>query len=230
MMKRSLTADHVLSDIEFELAQGAISRSELGQAVRALRRRQNEMRCEILESSKNLEGREVISRLFQLNDMMLTLLQETAAAIRSLRLGLRNVARLATRSRTTKGSVSSAEVVKREELDLAASTAAGTDQLGETVFEQVRNGMRSEAVEVEMNVRPGRMPVIGSIVKRVRIALHSMALFYVNRFGERQVVVNQSYGDAILRLVDACEQQQEQISRLHAKVASLQAGLTEADE
>lgn len=230
MMKRSLTADDVLSDIEFELAQGAISRNELGQAVQALRRHQNEMRREILESSENLEGREVISRLFQLNDMMLTLLQGTAAAIQSLRLDLRNVARLATRSRTTRGSVSSAEVVKREDLDLTASTAATTAGLEGTVCEQVRNGMRSEAVEVEMNVRPGRMPIIGSIVKRLRITLHSMALFYVNRFGERQVVVNQSYGDAILRLVDAYEQQQEQINRLHAQMASLRAGLNEADE
>ena len=94
-MKSWLTADDVLSEIEFELVQGAISRNELGRGIQAVRAYQNMARSEVSQAAQAGEGREVVNRLFQLNDMLITLLQEVAAELRSVRLELRRVARMA---------------------------------------------------------------------------------------------------------------------------------------
>jgi len=61
----------------------------------------------------------------------------------------------------------------------------------------------------------------------LRLALHNLALFYVARLAKRQRAVNRTYGDWVLRLIQAGQQQQEQIDVLSAQVAVLQARLTE---
>lgn len=228
--ERSLTAEDVLSEIEFELAQGAISRNELGQAVQTLKRYQNELRSEILHSPQRIEGRQVVSRLFQFNDMMLTLLQETASAIQSVKLDLRRLGRVSTNSsaRVSTGIPVAESGTGGMDGSIAAG-AAGMGRPDEVVIERVRNAMRSEALEVETNVRPTRVPVVGPVIRRLRIGLHNLAVFYVNRFGEKQVVVNQTYGDLILQLTETVEYQKEQIGKLNAQVASIQARLTEED-
>ena len=89
-MKRWLTADDVLRDVEFEIAQGAISRDELGQGVQAVKEYQNKLRGEVFQASRQVgESREALSRLFQINDMLITLQQEMAAGIETLQVDLR---------------------------------------------------------------------------------------------------------------------------------------------
>jgi hypothetical protein len=63
--------DDVLASIEFELAQGCISRDDLGASIQAVRQYQNKLRGEALELVKRPEDmQEVVTRLFQINEML----------------------------------------------------------------------------------------------------------------------------------------------------------------
>jgi len=237
-MRNLLTADDVLSEIEFELVQGAISRNELGRGIQAVKAYQNKVRSGVSQAAQGAgEGREVVQRLFQLNDMLITLLQEMAAELRSVRLELRRVARMAQFAPPVTRAAAEPPTEKdgEENVDRAAWVDAlpvgrpGGDLYGRwaTEVEEVENAMRSEALQVTLDVRAIRIPIIGGLIKRLRLALHNLALFYVARLSKRQRAVNQTYGDWVLRLIQAGQQQQEQIDVLSAQVAVLQARLTE---
>src|SRR5512139_1840474 len=106
------TAQDVLGDIEFEIAQGAVSRDDLGQGIQAVRQFQAKTRAEIFDAKAGaLDQRQIISRQFQILDMQTTLLQETAAAIRSLQLDLRRVSQALARRSSNLASVSAGTAV-----------------------------------------------------------------------------------------------------------------------
>jgi hypothetical protein len=239
-MKNWLTADDVLSEIEFELVQGAISRNELGRGIQAVKAYQNKVRSGVSQAAQGAgtgAGREIVNRLFQLNDMLITLLQEVAAELRSVRLELRRVARMArfaplvTRAAGEPATEEDGEenVHRAAWVDALPIGGPGGDLYGRwaTEVEEVENAMRSEALEMTLDVRAIRIPIIGGLIKRLRLALHNLALFYVARLAKRQRAVNRTYGDWVLRLIQAGQQQQEQIDVLSAQVAVLQARLTE---
>lgn len=229
-MKRMPTAQDVLSDIEFELLQGAVSRDELGQGIQTARQYQNKLRGEVLASLREKGGvREALGRLFQFNDMLLTLLQETAAAIQALRLDLQRVARM---SQTTGPTATPAATTSSEQSDdrpftfeIPTPTGWEEDSYGQP-WTDIEQAMRPEALQVEMIVRSTSIPVIGGLMRRLRIALHNLVLFYVGRLAGQQTAINQTYGDTILRLVHLCQQQQEQLDWLNSQVAALQSELS----
>jgi hypothetical protein len=238
-MKSWLTADDVLSEIEFELVQGAISRNELGRGIQAVKAYQNKVRSGVSQAAQGVgEGREVVNRLFQLNDMLITLLQEVAAELRSVRLGLRRVARMTqfappmTRAAVKPTTEEDGEenVDRAAWVDVPPVGGPGSDLYGRWVtdVEGVENAMRSEALQVTLDVRAIRIPIIGRLIKRLRLALHNLALFYVAQLAKRQRAVNRTYGDWVLRLIQAGQQQQEQIDVLSAQVAVLQARLADS--
>jgi hypothetical protein len=238
-MKSWLMADDVLSEIEFELVQGAISRNELGRGIQAVKAYQNKVRSEVSQAARGVgEGREVVNRLFQLNDMLITLLQEMAAELRSVRLELRRVARMAQFAPpvTRAAGEPATQEDGDENVDMAAWIATlpaggpGGDLYGRwaTEAEEVENAMRSEALQVTLDVRTMPIPIIGGLIKRLRLALHNLALFYVAQLAKRQRAVNRTYGDWVLRLIQAGQQQQEQIDVLSAQVAVLQARLADS--
>jgi hypothetical protein len=233
-MKSWLTAEDVLSEIEFELVQGAISRNELGRGIQAVKAYQNKVRSEVSQAARGAgEGREVVNRLFQLNDMLITLLQEMAAELRSVRLELRRVARMAQFAPpvTIAAGEPATQEDDEEDVDRAAwidtlpAGGPGVDLYGRwaTEVEEVENAMRSEALQVTLDVRTIRIPIIGGLIKRLRLALHNLALFYAARLAKRQRAINRTYGDWVLRLIQAGQQQQEQIDVISAQVAVLQA-------
>ena len=81
-MTRLLSATDVLDDIEFELLQGSVSRDDLGAGIRAARQFHNKLRGELLDPRRQPSSlRDAISRQAQLNDMLLLLLQQTAAEL-----------------------------------------------------------------------------------------------------------------------------------------------------
>jgi hypothetical protein len=87
--------------------------------------------------------------------------------------------------------------------------------------------MRADALKIERVVRPVSVPLAGGLVTKVRAALHSLTLFYVDRLAERQTAVNRLYGDWLLRLVQQHRQQQETIALLQKQVGQLQRQLAE---
>jgi hypothetical protein len=233
-MKSSLTANDVLSDIEFELVQGSISQSEFGRSVQAVKQHQGKIRSEVIGWAKQIDnGREMVSRLFQINDMLITLLQEMTTELQSLRLGLRRVARISQMAApvapvtgipvTEENSDTPAALDMRELSELEGGLAWQSST-------EVESAMRSEALQIGLEVRSTGIPIVGGLIKRMRIALHNLALFYVDRLAGKQVAVNQTYGDWILRLMQMHQHQQEQVELLSARVASLEARLVEAGE
>lgn len=233
-MKDLLTADDVLSDIEFELVQGAVSQDDLGQSIQVVRQYQNKVRGEVLQALRRAGGsRKVVTLLFQINEMLITLSQETAAAVQSLRVDLRKVARMsqvASPAATTASiSATGEDVDASVETDVAALNRMAEDLDWQPPAEVV-GAMRAKALLIEMELQPADIPIIGGLVQRLRIALHNLALFYVRRLARRQTEINQTYSDWILRLIPMCRYQQEQIDLLGARVASLEARLAELDE
>jgi hypothetical protein len=235
-MKNSLAADDVVGDIEFELVQGAISRHELGQSIQAVRRYQNKIRDEVFQSVQKSDatGRETVSRLFQINDMLITLLQATAAELQSLQLGLRKTARMS-QAALTRTAIAGVGPAAETGGDIpAAVDVPALDELEEDAIWQsstdVEDAMRSEALQIEPQVRSTGTPVVGWMIRRMRAALHSLVLFYVERLARKQTKINQTYGDWILRLVQMYHGQQEQTDVLGMQVAALQARLAEMEE
>jgi len=233
-MKDLLTANDVLSDIEFELVQGAVSQDDLGQSIQVVRQYQNKVRGEVLQALRQAGGsRKVVTRLFQINEMLITLSQETAAAVQSLRVDLRKVARM---SQVASPAATTASIsATGEDVDASVETdVAALGQMAEDLDWQppaeVVGAMRAKTLLIEMGVQPAGIPIIGGLVQRLRIALHNLALFYVRRLARRQTEINQTYGDWILRLIPMCRYQQKQIDLLGARVASLEARLAESDE
>jgi hypothetical protein len=215
-----MSVQDVLRDIEFELAQGAIAQDELGQAVQAVRRYHNHTRGEILNDArrvKDIGG--ILPSLFQIHDMLITLLQETAAAIQALRVDLRKMAQIPG-DPVPSGA---GEQVTKLGMDLASKDIwAGTQRQGSA---EVESAMGPEALSIRHEVRPVRLPIIGRLIQPLRTALHNLVLFYVKLLGERQVIVNQTYGERLLVLIEVAESQQQQIERLRLQVNVLKERL-----
>lgn len=228
-MKSSLTAKDVLSDIEFELVQGAISRNELGQSIQAIKQHQNKVRSEVLQpSSRVTDSREIAARQFQINDMLITLLQEIAASLQALELRVRRAARFA---QSTSATTPTATISMPEGPTSApAVTAIPMPEVApgrET--HDIENAMQPGTLYIGSDVRAPNVPILGGLVKWLRLTVHNLVLFYVARLAGQQTHVNQTYGDWILYLNRLNLSQQEQIELLSAQVAALQARLNELE-
>jgi hypothetical protein len=225
-MKRWLTADDVLRDVEFEIAQGAISRDELGQGVQAVKEYQNKLRGEVFQASRQAgESREALSRLFQINDMLITLQQEMAAGIQTLQVDLRRVAALAAQGAPSTAGIARAPAAKEPGGEAAAGEVSDQEGHTESIYwrssTEIENAMRSDALKVEPEVRSIGVPILSGLIQRVRTALHRLVLFYVSGLAKKQVVINQTYGDWILHMLSLQRFQQEQIDRLDAQLSAL---------
>jgi hypothetical protein len=232
-----LTAHDVLSDIEFEIAQSAVSRDDLGQGIQAVRQFQAKTRGEIFDAKTGaLDQRQIISRQFQILEMQTTLLQETAAAIRTLQLDLRRVSQTLAQRTSNLAPVATTG---------ATSDSAGADQFAASIdwsldevvplefapekMEQIEQAMRREALDVKVDARPVKVPLIGGLLQRLRTAVHSLAWFYAYQLGQRQAPVNQLYGEQLLHLMQLSNAQQQQLAQLEAQIVQLQTRRTGRD-
>ena len=188
-MTRPLTATDVLDDIEFELLQGSVSRHDLGAGIQAARQFHNKLRGELLDPRQNPPGlRDVISRQAQLNDMLLLLLQQTAAELAATQQQLRALG---------KASVGSLEALQMAQPLVSAPAASLPDD--------VMLALAHPIVYVELDARPSRIPVIGPLITRLRIALHRIALHYVRLYAGKQNSLNAVYSQALRRMRDSSE-------------------------
>ncbi len=214
-MKSTLTAADVIADIEFELLQGSISRDELGQGIQTVRQHQNKIR----NLAYDVEGDEdalqnVLNHQFQLNDMLLTLLQEMAGGIQDVRKTAEWI-----------GEQRRGE----EERPLFTNDDAPKPPLKST--EALTKTMSADAIhqkiDITANGRP--IPFVNGFIRRLRVALHNLSLFYVNRMGASQASINQTQADWILHLNSVNRHQQEEIEHLTSLVRSLQEKIDSLD-
>lgn len=232
-MKQAMTSEDIIKSIEFELAQSAISQTDLGEGVSAVRQYQNKARAEIYESDKLLKDtRALVNRQSQINDMHLTLLQEMALALRAMELDVRRLGHVAPRPKeASRGRTppiqSPSHDTPLEPPPPARDVPPGDEpSLDQGVFgwsdEKIDLAMRPNALTIKMDVRPSTTPLIGGLIRRVRTALHDLTLFYVHQLAQKQTGINQTYGDRLIQLSRQVEDQQQQIEELMAQVTALQ--------
>lgn len=223
-MAQSVNVQDILQDIDFEIAQGVILQDGLGQGVEAVRQHQNKIRVETFDKVKLTDPyREILGRQFQINDMLITLLQETAKTIQSMQHGLKNLNQVPIRP--TRGPVPGPtwkpDGTGKELRDIDTWTSEIED--GTPSTEEIKNAMQPEAIHVDLQMRTINIPVIGWLVTRLRIFLHRPALFYTQIFSHKQAPVNRTLGDWILRLNALIQIQNEQVGELNAYIAELEA-------
>jgi hypothetical protein len=206
-MNTHLSAQDVLNDIEFELVQGAISKDELGRGVAQVKAYQNKLRSDLFQpgqEAKNL--REVLARQFQLNDMLLMLLQEMAAA---------NQERLA---QTRRQAHRQPSALVRAEVDTAVP-APDNNLWRDTA--DIKSAI-DETLEIKLEARPTNIPLLGLWFHRLKFEMHSLVIFYLRKLGQRQTAVNRTYGEWLLYF-DALHQHQD--NQLQTRFAELEKRL-----
>jgi hypothetical protein len=223
-MKHAVTADDILHSIEFELAQGAISRTDLGDGLNSVRQFQNKARTATFESDKAFaDTRALITQQYQINDMHLTLLQELTAAVQAVQLDVRRVSQLPPREVTaTARPAATPQAPSAPSAAPLSPTDWPLDDLSPVwPNAPIENAMKPDTLKLKIDVRPSTVPVLGGILRRVRAAFHNLTLFYLQQIGQKQTSVNQVYGERLLQLTDLVQEQQQQIEALHAQVAAL---------
>jgi hypothetical protein len=215
----SLTAQDILDDIEFELAQGAISRDDLGRGIVSVKEYQSKLRVDLLQPGQDEPAlREALARQFQLNDMLLTLLQETAASVRELQVQARRSHRLSPPSGFTGAPATEAPG------EVAPSLTA--DQWRET--DSVQDAATA-SLEPELDLRPVTLPLIGALLQRLRHAAHSLVLFYVRKLAQEQEAVNRIYGDWFLYQDALHHHHAEEETRLRQRLAEVEEQLAQLE-
>jgi hypothetical protein len=221
-MEELPTTDNILSDIEFELMQGIVAQDELGWGIWSVEQHQNTIRREIMAKRRGPSSRELARQQFQINDMLLTLLQGTAERIRVLQLELdRTRALLLAKAGTEAAPAGTAP----------DSSPPPADGLEETLYSwspsEIAGALNPDGLRVEPDVRVSRLPVIGPLVTQLRQALHNIALLYLGRLGRKQTEINARYGKWLLHLFQVQQRQHAQIQELSEQLASLRDQLVQ---
>lgn len=204
-MKIETDVQDVLNEIEFELAQGTVSRDDLGKAVQQVRQFHGKLRAEIYGTpAQSLDVREIVNRQFQLNDMLLTLVQEMSAALHDTQ------ARIA----RTRALAPSSETTTAQTIDTVAMPGSDDPPAWDDDAVRALNTATNDTLVQKMDARPVGIPLVGGVLGRVRAALHDVILFYVNRLAQRQATIYGVYGEQLLVLKRKCEVQEEQIRTL----------------
>lgn len=230
-MGHEMSAQGVWDDIEFELAQGLPSRDELGQSIRAVQRHQDTLRAAVFgKGGRTGDQREIIARQFQINEMLLTLLQETATALRKVQLDIERASRtppiVSSAGQTVAvPAVSPGEGRTIEEtLRNIADFSPRSPEEAPRPLSDLEQGMRTDALELQMP-RHARAttPLVGSLILRVKQAFHRLVLFHVRSLSEKQGGINRSYGEWIRYQVGLSERQGEELRGLRRRLAALEA-------
>lgn len=213
-MSTSISAQDILDDIEFELAQGAISRDDLGRGILAVKQYQSRLRTELLQPDQEEPAlREALGRQFQLNDMVLTLLQETVAAVRDFKVQMKRERQLTSRLPHRREASS----------DLAGTVSTLTeDQWRDTA--PLREAGKT-SLEPELEIRSSNLPFIGIVFQRLRHALHTLVLFYLRKLGDKQKEINHTYSEWLLYQDSLHRYHEEENVRLRRHVLELEKRL-----
>lgn len=211
-MSYIITAQHILDNIEFELAQGAISKDDLGRAIQEVKQHQNKLRDEVFQPGQELpQMREIIGRQFQLNDMLITMLQEMAAAMQEMQLKTK---RLQSWQQTavTPPTTSTVNAITPPDDSIWWDTG------------EIETAM-AESLSIKLEVQPTTIPLIGSFLQRIKHSVHELVLFYLQKLAQKQTAVNRTYGRWALHADALHHLHQNEIHQLQIQINTLQARL-----
>jgi len=234
-VRKSLTTADVLNDIEFELMQGSVARDELGQGIQATRQYQNKVRAETmrLAGDTQVDNAELVGRQFQVNDMVLALFQAVDAKFQALQAELRRAAYMKQHSVAQTDELGQAidDVARPSSLTPSGSAGDGYPTqnawlpayvgLDETPDDELVEVMQEDALDVPLDIRPVRVPLVGWFLTRLRASFHTLTIFYVEQLARKQTPINLLYGERILHLEEVNRQQQAQIEELTDQIIEL---------
>ncbi len=216
-MKSTLTASDVLADIEFELMQGAISRDAFGRSLQEVRQHQNKIRQEVFDNDQpEIDLRAALSKQFQINDMLLTLLQEMSGGFEDMQRKID----WAGQARRGNDQSTAARLARAQTNSPKAEELRSTEALNETAQQEFLH----QKMDVQPNGRP--IPILNGLIRRIRTSLHSLVIFYVNKLGTEQTTINYIHADWIQHLSALVRHQQEEIEQLTHQLAQLQDSKT----
>lgn len=95
----------------------------------------------------------------------------------------------------------------------------------ELYYELRRLSISGEQIGVGLSLTTSRLPVIGSLVQRVRLALHQLVIYYVNMLARQQARVNAYEARAWSALMADLETQAAEAEVLRREVTELRARL-----
>ncbi|MCZ7673020.1 MAG: hypothetical protein M5U34_40820 [Chloroflexi bacterium] len=170
MMTYTITAQRILDDIEFELAQGAISKDDLGRAIQAVKQHQNKLRDEVFQPGQELpQLREIIGRQFQLNDMLITMLQEMAASMQEMRLKNKRLQNWQ-QTAVTPPPTNTVNTITSPDDSIWWDTG------------EIETAI-AEPLSIKLEAQPTTIPIIGSFVQRFKHNIHEPRPFLFTEIG-----------------------------------------------
>jgi hypothetical protein len=239
-----------MAQVEFELAQGLVARPELRRSIRELRGFHERTRSGLFgDAGERIDVHDALSRQFQINDMILSILGEAVEAAQDARGEARRVHGylqqaltgdepeeaapavsvrgpgangLAATRVAERGQPSAAE---RSPWEPELDPLAPFEDLEGEPGEEIEWAMRPERLWLTMDQRPPRLPFIGSLLRRFRTALHTRVLIYAGQLGDKQSTINRILGDHLLRVLEVVRAQTQMIDTLRLRVHRLERQL-----
>lgn len=234
-MTASPTPQEILDEIEFELLQSAIRHDELGAAIQQVLTYHAETRAALLAEAGDSSLRQVIAHQAKVNDMLLNLLGEMANELRYFHKQQREM-REWLREKVNRPPEEEGEALPplprltQEKTGFAgaewrAATALTAHLGGEPSLHlaEVEAMMKPETLRTELYVRGLRIPLLGGLLFRLRMALHQLPFFYTDRLAKKQTAVNQAYGRALMDLMEANREMRREIATLRSLLAQKDA-------
>jgi hypothetical protein len=93
----------------------------------------------------------------------------------------------------------------------------------ELYYELRRLSLSGEQIGVGLSLTTSRLPLIGSLVQRVRLALHQLVIYYVNMLARQQSRVNAYDAQAWSVLMADLETKAAEVEGLQRELAELRA-------
>jgi len=207
-MPRQVNIDDVLKLIEFELAQQSLPQDDIAEAIQRLHKFQTHWYSEILNKGKAPKTEEVVHALFNANQTMLMLIQTISSKFEAIQLEL---ARL-------KQFIASRIINDKEKnIDSIFSDISYIKDSLNSMNYHLTN--ISPLYDLNIQIRHSSIPVIGTLLNRLRAAFHQLVYFYMSRYIKHQNNINETYKKLMQELIYL---NLEYIARLEALTKEIQ--------
>ncbi len=227
-MKRPITVTDILNSVEFELLQHTLLQNEVTDGIHRLRAYQADARNRWLQQGRNPSIDSLLDLQLNTNEMLLTLIQMLDQRLEALRQELRRAESLTLHIPPTSApaeenlaaaptSTPPALHVPAED-DLSNASTNAHEPAPSVMLAELWN---SELPRIQMDVRESNTPLLGGVFNRIRMSLHELVLFYVNKVVEQQAEVNRTYGNALRDLLAANRAQALELQELRMKLSQL---------
>jgi len=209
-MTRQINVDDILKLVEFELTQQYLPQDDISEAIQRLHKFQTYWYSEILNKGKAPKIEEVVHALFNANQTMLMLIQTISSKFEATQLEL-------TRLKQFIANKILGEQYEDGKLDLS-SISYIKDYLDSVSF-NLANINTSYNLSIQM--QRSNIPIIGTLLNRIRAAFHQLVYFYMDRYVSNQNSLNEAYKKLIQDLVYLNSEYIKQLQILTLKLEEL---------